>query len=237
MRLETFGELRARIVGGSDREGGGDGPVVVLLHGFGAPGEDLVPLWRVIPAPRDVRWVFPEAPLDLGPMYGGGRAWWQIDVAKLERAIALGETREMANEVPEGLDHARDAVTALLDGVEARLGVTGDRIVLGGFSQGAMLSLDVALRTERALAGLVLMSGTLLAQSEWEPKMAARRGMRAVMSHGTVDPLLPYAASEKLRDLLVGAGWDVDFVSFRDGHTIPPDVIEHVGALVTRVVG
>ncbi len=237
MRLETLGGLRARIVGGTDREGGGDGPVVVLMHGFGAPGEDLVSLWRVIPAARDVRWVFPEAPLELGPAYGAGRAWWHIDIAKLEAAITRGETRAMADEEPEGLADARAKVIALLDDVERLLGVGGERIVLGGFSQGAMLACDVTLRTERPLAGLAMMSGTLLAASEWTPRMAARRGMHALMSHGTLDPLLPFAASEQLRDLLVGAGWHVDFVPFRDGHTIPPDVIEHLGALITRTTG
>lgn len=237
MRVETLGTLRARIVGGTDREGGGDGPVVVLMHGFGAPGEDLVPLWRVIPAARDVRWVFPEAPLELGPMYGAGRAWWHIDIAKLEAAISSGETREMAEEEPEGLQEAREQVIALLDEVERRFGVGGERIVLGGFSQGAMLACDVMLRTERPLAGLAMMSGTLLAAQQWAPRMAARRGTHALMSHGTMDPLLPFAASEKLRDLLVEAGWNVDFVPFRDGHTIPPEVIEHLGALVTRTTG
>lgn len=237
MRVEKLGALRARILGGSDREGGGTGPVVVLMHGFGAPGEDLVPLWRVIPAARDVRWVFPEAPLDLGPMYGAGRAWWHIDMMKLEQALSRGETRAMAEEEPEGLAEARSSVIALLDEVEQRLGVTGDKIVLGGFSQGAMLACDVALRTERPLAGLAMMSSTLLCASEWAPRMAARRGMHALMSHGTLDPLLPFAASEALRDLLVEAGWNVDFVPFRDGHTIPPEVIEHLGALITRTTG
>src|SRR5580704_2280770 len=52
MKLVKLGDLDARVTGGSDREGGGDGPVVVLLHGFGAPGDDLVPLGRVLAAPR-----------------------------------------------------------------------------------------------------------------------------------------------------------------------------------------
>ena len=46
MRTTTLGQLTVHLTGGTDREGGGDGPLVVLLHGFGAPGTDLVPLWR-----------------------------------------------------------------------------------------------------------------------------------------------------------------------------------------------
>src|SRR6185369_8839181 len=87
---------RVRLAGGEDRDGGGDGPLVVLLHGFGAPGDDLVPLFRQLDVPREVRFAFPAAPLDLrtlGAGYAGGRAWWMIDVAALD-ARARGGTRE-----------------------------------------------------------------------------------------------------------------------------------------------
>ena len=47
MRVETYGGLDVYVAGGPDREGGGNGPVVILLHGFGAPGDDLVSLWRM----------------------------------------------------------------------------------------------------------------------------------------------------------------------------------------------
>ncbi len=88
MRRETLSGLSVTITGGTDREGGGDGPLVVLLHGFGAPGEDLVPLFRQLNVPSEVRFAFPAAPVDLraklGPGYAGGRAWWMIDTAALE---------------------------------------------------------------------------------------------------------------------------------------------------------
>ncbi|MGH7282639.1 MAG: hypothetical protein ACRELY_14020, partial [Polyangiaceae bacterium] len=66
MKQRDFGGLRAILAGGTDREGGGDGSVLVLMHGFGAPGDDLVSLWRVIDAPRGTRFIFPEAPIALG---------------------------------------------------------------------------------------------------------------------------------------------------------------------------
>ena len=55
MREETIAGLQVRFTGGTDRNGGGDGPLVVLMHGFGAPGTDLVPLARVLDVPREVR--------------------------------------------------------------------------------------------------------------------------------------------------------------------------------------
>ena len=65
MRVHTYGGLEVHIAGGPDREGGGNGPVVILLHGFGAPGDDLVSLWRMLRVPDAVRFVFPVAPLKL----------------------------------------------------------------------------------------------------------------------------------------------------------------------------
>src|SRR5215472_18295524 len=150
MREERLGGLRVRICGGTDREGGGEGPVIVLLHGFGAPGDDLVSLWRVLPVPAGTRFVFPEAPLSLGPGFMGGMAWWLIDLSRFERPPDPKEFAQRVREVPEGLAHARARVMQLLDELDTKL--CPSKLVLGGFSQGAMLSLDVALRAERAFA-------------------------------------------------------------------------------------
>src|SRR5580658_6286757 len=132
MKTTKIGDLGACIAGGSDREGGGDGPVVVLLHGFGAPGDDLVSLWRVLAAPLGTRFVFPAAPVDLGPAYMGGRAWWHVDFEARARRQALGDKRDVS-EVPEGLDLARSQVGALLDEVERLLAPAPGKVVLGGF--------------------------------------------------------------------------------------------------------
>jgi phospholipase/carboxylesterase len=118
----------------------------------------------------------------------------------------------------------------LLEQVESRLPT--ERLVLGGFSQGAMLSLDVALHRDTPPGALALMSGTLLAEDEWTPRMKKLAGVPIVQSHGTVDPLLPFFIAEMLRDKLVEAGAQVEFVPFQDGHAIPPNVIAAVGKLV-----
>lgn len=236
MRSQKLGPLDVRILGGSDREGGGDGPVVVLLHGFGAPGDDLVPLWRALDVPSDVRWVFPAAPLTLPSMGFGmeSRAWWLIDMLALEQAIARGEMRDLSKTMPDGLPDARRAMLEMLDALEAEMGPAP--LVLGGFSQGAMLSLDVALHMERPLAALLLMSGTLLDESVWVPRMAARSGLPVLLSHGRQDPLLPFALSERLREHLTAAGLEVDHVPFNGGHDIPPPVIQGLERVLLRAL-
>jgi phospholipase/carboxylesterase len=236
MKTTKLGDLGACIAGGSDREGGGDGPVVVLLHGFGAPGDDLVPLWRVLAAPAGTRFVFPVAPVDLGRQFMGGRAWWRIDLEERMRRQALGEKGDLS-EVPEGLDGARGQVDAMLDDVERTLRPPPGKIVLGGFSQGAMLALDTALRSTRALAGVVLLSGTHVAADEWAACYPARRGLPVFMSHGQADEILPFAVSEGLRDVLIAHGLPVDWVPFRGGHAIPPAVIDGVGTFLRKTIG
>jgi phospholipase/carboxylesterase len=108
--------------------------------------------------------------------------------------------------------------------------------VLGGFSQGAMLSLDVALRTSRPLAGLVLMSSTLIAAGEWTPLFPTRRGLSVLESHGRDDPLLPFALAELLRDLLRHAGLEITWVPFRGGHAIPDVVLDALSAFLRAVL-
>jgi phospholipase/carboxylesterase len=234
MRRERLGPLDVVI---ADDDGVDDGLVCVLLHGFGAPGTDLVGLAEWIDAPAGTRWVFPAAPLDLGGLFGDSRAWWMIDLARLERELDGSHPPDRAREVPAGLPEARAAVLAVLDDVRAKLGVADERVVLGGFSQGAMLSLDVALHSDRAFAGLVLMSGTLIAEHEWAPRMAARRGLPVVQSHGERDGLLPFSAAERLRDLLRGAGLDVTWIPFRGQHEIPPPVVKGVSEFLRQRAG
>jgi phospholipase/carboxylesterase len=235
MHVEELGPLTVRIAGGTDREGAGGGPAVVLLHGFGAPGDDLASLHRVLRAAPGTRWVFPEGPLSLASLgMPGGRAWWMIDIARFQQARSPEEVESRMAEVPSGLAAAREAVIAMLDALDAKLHPS--KVVLGGFSQGAMLAIDVALRTERPLAGLVAMSGALIAASEWKAIAPKRAGTAVVQSHGTRDAILPFMAGERLRDALKGAGLSHTWVQFAGGHEIPGQVVDAVGSfLETRL--
>lgn len=203
--------------------------VCVLLHGFGAPGDDLVSIGEHVGG--RVAWVFPAAPLALPPMYGDGRAWWEIDLGRFERAAATGKLGDLLRDEPAGLGAARAAVTSVLDAVRAT-GVADADVVLGGFSQGAMLSLDVILRSDRAFAAGVLWSGSHLAADAWGPRMAARAGLRLVMSHGRQDPLLPFPISEALGQALGAAGVTVEWLPFDGPHTIPPAGLAALARLV-----
>ena len=83
-----------------------------------------------------------------------------------------------------------------------------------------MVATDVTLRLEEAPAGLFIFSGTLICEPEWRKRAPARRGLEVLQSHGTQDPLLPFQRALALRDLLVEAGLNVDFLPFEGVHTI-----------------
>jgi phospholipase/carboxylesterase len=209
--------------------------LVVLCHGFGAPGEDLVPLAQELcrqrPELERARFLFPAAPLSLGwTGTGEGLAWWMIDV---ERLMA-GGTSELRAEVPKGLPKARRMLRELVDVATRQAGLPLSRTVLGGFSQGAMLATDVALRLEEAPAGLCILSGIPIAEAEWRRLAPARRGLGVLQTHGRQDPLLPFSLAEALRDLLAGAGMEVDFRAFDDGHTIPPEALGALGDFLAQ---
>ena len=164
---QSLGRLQCKVFEPSD---GNLKPelVVILCHGFGAPGDDLVPLgqWMGEQYPelgKRVRFVFPEAPLSLAQMgMPGGRAWWMIDTEALQRSIESGDPRDLSQDLPVGMPEASEMVSELVEQLMETHQISEDRVVLGGFSQGSMVTTDVALRMKNAPGALIVMSGTLV---------------------------------------------------------------------------
>jgi phospholipase/carboxylesterase len=236
MHEAQIGGLRTLVTGGTDGKGGGNGPLVLLLHGFGAPGDDLMSLADVLNVPTGTRFVCPEGPLSLSFGPRDARAWWLIDMARIAADQAAGRIRDLSNEVPKGLAPVRATMLVFLKEVERQFNADPHRTVLGGFSQGAMLSCDVVFHTDRPYAGLVQLSGNLLAQSVSGPLMSKRKGLPVFQSHGVQDEILPYVGAERLRDTLTHAGLLVEWHSFRGGHEIPRSVLQRLGPFITKAV-
>ncbi|WP_342347015.1 hypothetical protein [uncultured Nitrospira sp.] len=232
MRHEHWAGLDVCITGGVDRQGSGDGPLVVLLHGFGAPGDDLVALWRYLNVPDEVRFLFPAAPLDLGMGFGNARAWWMLDMERLTQARAQGQWDALSQEIPRGLAPARTQMQEVLSLAAEILSVPSPSLILGGFSQGAMLATDLALHTDLPLAGLALLSGTLIAKQEWLTRLPNRQGLPVFQSHGTDDPILSFSMAEQLREHIQTAGLPVSWVEFRGGHEIPIQALKGLEAFL-----
>ena len=211
---QKIGSLDALCSGGIEKP-----KLIVLCHGFGAPGDDLAPLINALPKDKDLSYIFPEAPLKLPPIFGGGRAWWNIDFASRQEQIQRDGGLDMSRDSPEGLDLARDAFDSLMSECSSA-GGEAKKIVVGGFSQGAMVTLDWALRTEKTVAGVIQWSTTFLNESVWRPAIASLKAP-VLQSHGTSDPILPYSMADKLAKELHSANEQSKFITFPGQHGIP----------------
>ena len=115
-------------------------------------------------------------------------------------------------------------------------------LVVGGFSQGAMLATDALLTSPGAARALVVLSGSIVAEEAWRAGLAAsgEGGTSApppapvFMSHGKGDPVLPFQIADDLRGLLQAAHHDVTWVPFAGGHEIPSLVLAQLRSFLAR---
>jgi phospholipase/carboxylesterase len=225
-----WGGLQA-LTSGPLREQDRGGVAVVLLHGWGAPGDDLLSLARELARPG-VRFILPAAPLAM-PGGGGGRAWWHLDREAPAHASAEGKVPLQA--AHRQVSAARAGIQALLRRTRERY--APERVVLAGFSQGAMLALDVALAGAPGVDRVAALSGVLLAESV--PGLRAVHAVRPAVfiAHGRHDPVLPFAEGELAKGLLERNGYTVTWRPFEGGHEIPRAVVSELGTFIFAAQG
>ncbi len=175
----------------------------VLLHGFGARGDDLVSLADELAERTPCHFIVPAAPVSMG---GEGRAWY-----------AIRSPDESAQ-----ITQARAAIEGILFTLGQR-GIMRNRVVLGGFSQGAIMSIEVALASTAPLAGIAVLSGRSLPHPA--SHSARLRGLPIFASHGLSDSRIPFERGEAFMDQASAAGALVERVVFEGDHTIPPAVV------------
>lgn len=203
--------------------GGAPDRVVVLLHGLGADGDDLIglaPYWAAR-LPSAV-FVAPHAPFpcDMAPF---GRQWFSLQDRTPARMLA-------------GVQAAAPILDAFLDEELARWGLGPDRLALVGFSQGTMMSLHVAPRRARAIAGVVGYSGALVGADRLGAEIRSRPPVLLV--HGDADTIVPVEASRLAERQLADEGVAVRFVR-RPGlpHSIDEVGLTEGGAFLADVLG
>jgi phospholipase/carboxylesterase len=192
---------------------------VLWLHGLGADGHDFEPIVPELGLGVPVRFVFPHAPVRPVTINGGVamRAWYDI----------LGFDRR-AKEDAAGIRASAAAVTELVDR-EIERGMTSDRIVLAGFSQGGAVALHTALREPRPLAGVLALSTYLpLAATLASERSAANARLPIFMAHGTDDGVLPLQLAETSRGALEALGYAVAWHAYPMAHSV---CLEEVGAI------
>lgn len=199
--------------------------VVVFLHGYGADGADLLgladPLAPHLPGTAFYAPDAPERSVN-NPM---GFQWFPIPWLD-------GSTEAQAK---EAMGRSIGAVNAFLDKVLTDEGLTPDRMVLIGFSQGTMMTLHVAPRRDQAVAGIVGFSGRLLA-----PELIDEVKVRppVLLAHGDQDPMVPFADMGLAAGALEQAGFDVQtHVMKNTPHGISPDGLSVALQFLKRHLG
>jgi phospholipase/carboxylesterase len=199
---------------------------VILLHGYGADAKDLSPLQEILDPDGHWSFVFPDAPLEvpISPFWTG-RAWFPISLREIEAGVEMSSVR------PPGLDQAKNIVKDLIFQAD------DGPVVLGGFSQGAMLSLQVALDEPTSVRGLILYSGVLVDGAVAKSKAAGLKGMPILQTHGRQDPVLPFRQAEVLRGFLQDAGANLEYWPFDGQHEIPVGALKRAKEMLARLHG
>ena len=190
------------------RSGAAPRQIVVLLHGFGSSGADMIalaPHWQ--DALPDALFLAPHAPQRCGIM-GAGYQWWGLS-GFAPSALAAGAAS------------AAPAIDAFIDKKLEQYGLTEAQLALVGFSQGTMMALHIGLRRARAVAAVVGYSGMLTGVAGLAHKEIAKPPVLLV--HGTADPVVPIAALHMAESELKRLGVPVTtHVSFGVAHSVDP---------------
>ena len=184
----------------SPHNGGKPGHLVILLHGYGADGNDLIGLAPVLaPLMPDVMFYAPNAPY---PCEGNPFGYQWFPVSRLDPALALA-----------GVRSAAPLVDAFLDEKLAEYGLDESRTCLVGFSQGTMMALHVGLRRAKPLAGIVGFSGMLAGPEILKDEIKSRSPI--LLAHGDSDEMLPHVLTERAAEALRQNGVPVTSISPR----------------------
>ncbi len=201
---------------------------VIWLHGLGADGNDFVPIIHELSLPPlGIRFVFPHAPMRPVTINGGFvmRAWYDIAQQDLVR-----------KEDEQGVRQSQKMIEELIAREETR-GVPANRIVVAGFSQGGVISLQTGLRQPKRLAGVMSLSAYLPLTSMIEKERnGANNDVPIFLGHGIADNIVPLPLGLASRDRLLKLGYDVDWHQYPMPHSVCAAELEDISAWLARVL-
>jgi phospholipase/carboxylesterase len=181
--------------------------LLVLHHGRGSDEHDLLPLGDVLDPEHRLHIVTPRAPLTLDG--GPGYHWYVVP--------------RVGYPDPDTFWAAYKALAEFHDELWERTGIAPSRTVFGGFSMGSVMSYSLGLSADRPVpAGILAFSGFIPVVDGWEPDLEGRRGMPVFIAHGRRDPVMDVNFARQARELLEGAGLEVEYHESDAGHHIDP---------------
>lgn len=203
---------------------------VVLFHGFGADMSDLFPLTNYLQSAKTRNFYFPNGVI-AAPGMPMGRAWFPIDVKALEQAMMTGTHRDFDRPIPNEI---HNLCSKIEDSLVNELKLDPSKTIIGGFSQGAMISMNLVLNSPYKYKALIQMSGTFLHRDYWIEKMQQREKMNIFLSHGYQDALLNPKDAEDLAASLTENAHNVQSIFFQGGHEIPLEVLKELKSFIEK---
>jgi phospholipase/carboxylesterase len=193
---------------------------LVLLHGRGTHERDLLPLLDVLDPERRLVGVAPRAPLMLPP---GGYHWY----------VSVG----IPKPDPDTFHGTMTLLSGWLDALLAEHELVYDHLVLGGFSQGAVMSYALALGAGRPRPrALMCLSGFMPEVPDFDLDLSGLDGYPVALGHGTHDPVIGVQWGREARQRLAEAGADVTWRESPMGHSVDPDYLHELAGWLTRVL-
>jgi phospholipase/carboxylesterase len=192
----------------------------VLIHGRGADEHDLFPLADALDPERRLAAVLPRGPLRLPP---GGAHWYVV--------------HEVGRPDPATFLPTYTALGVWLDATAAEHEVPSDRVVIAGFSQGAVMSYALGLGAGRPRpAGIIALSGFVPVVAGFDLDLPGRAGLPVAIGHGTLDPVIEVGFGRSARDLLEGAGLAVRYQESPMPHSIDPAFLGELRGWLSGVI-
>lgn len=199
-----------------------DGPpegALVLIHGRGADENDLFPLFDALDPDRRLLGISPRGPLSLPP---GGAHWYVV--------------RQVGYPDPDTFFPTFERLSGWLDASLAAHGIPIERTVLGGFSQGTVMSYALAFGEGRPRpAGVLAFSGFIPQVEGFDLAVRDLRGFPVAIGHGTYDPVISVEFGREARRRLESAGADVAYRESPMPHGIDPGFVETLKPWLARL--
>ena len=193
---------------------------LILLHGRGTDETDLFPLLDELDPDRRLVGVTPRAPLSLPP---GGAHWYVV--------------REIGFPDPDSFFSSYEPLAAWVDALPAELGAPAGRTVIGGFSQGAVMSYAIGLGAGRpSPPALVALSGFIPTVEGFALDLESRAGLPVAIGHGTFDPIIPVQFGREARERLEDAGMDVVYEESPMAHSVDPRFLWALGPWIQEAL-
>ncbi|HEX7830382.1 MAG TPA: hypothetical protein VF787_12040 [Thermoanaerobaculia bacterium] len=190
-------------------------PMVIMIHGRGADMNDLADLAPLLDSPSGARFVFPNAPKAFEPYPGMSMGWTWFEGWPPEHTSVAA---------------SREELLRFIDEITEKYPTS--QLIVSGFSQGAMMALDVGLRTEKKLAGIIAMSGGLYENDLVD--ISKHAGLPVLIAHGAYDDVVSVNYARRARRVLEDGGLIVEYHEYPMSHQVAQEEIDVVRDFIGR---